>query len=75
MAHDRPINTGQPISLPHIYILTYLLQPENIIIYHEFECGIGISISKITVCLHEACLVMTNGDPEGTDFSISPSHE
>ena len=40
--------------------------PGNIIrIYHEREGRIEKSAPRITDCHHEACRVMTNGDPEG----------
>ena len=50
----------------------------NIRIYPECEGRIEKSALRIAVWHHEACRVMTNGDPEGsrgTDFSILPSHE
>ena len=37
----------------------------NIRIYHECEDGIEKSVSRLTDLHHEACRVMTNGDPEG----------
>ena len=37
-------------------------------IYHECEGRIEKSVSKITAWHHEACRVMTNGDPEGRFF-------
>ena len=39
-----------------------------IIIYYECEGGIEKSVARITVWHHEACRVMTNGDPEGRIF-------
>ena len=47
----------------------------NIQIYHGCEGRIEKSVSRTTVWHHEACCVMTNGDPEGRVFSILPSHE
>ena len=44
-------------------------------IYHECEGRIEKSVQRIAVWHHEACRVMTNGDPEGQIFSILPSHE
>ena len=37
-------------------------------IYHECEGRIEKSVPRITVWHHEACRVMTNGDPEGWIF-------
>ena len=52
----------------------FLLSAEKIIIiiriYHECEGGIKQSVRKITVWHHEACRVMTDGDPEGRIFLI-----
>ena len=48
---------------------------KNIRIYrHECEGRIEKSVPRIAACHHEACRVMTNGDPEGRIF-ILPSHE
>ena len=44
----------------------------NIRIHHEFEGGIVKSVPRITVWHHEACRVMTNGDPEGRIFISHP---
>ena len=41
------------------------LEMENMRIYHECEGRIEKSILRIAVWHHEACRVMTNGDPEG----------
>ena len=42
----------------------------------RIEGRIEKSVPRIAVWHHEACRVMTNGDPErGPDFSILPSHE
>ena len=40
-------------------------------IYHEYE-GRIISVPRITVWYHEACLEMTNGDPKGQIFLSYP---
>ena len=40
----------------------------HIKIYHEREARIEKIVSRITDCHHEACQVMTNGDPEGLFF-------
>ena len=37
-------------------------------IYHECEGRIEKSVRKITIWHHQACRVMTNGDPEGRIF-------
>ena len=55
------------LLFPHLEIL------ENIRIYHECEGRIEKSVPRITVWHHEACQVMTNGDPEGRIF-LSYSH-
>ena len=41
-------------------------------IYHECEGRIEISVPRIAVWHHEACRVMTNGDPEGRIFLSYP---
>ena len=45
---------------------------KNIRIYHECEGRIEKSVPRITVWNHEACRVMTNGDPEGLIFLSYP---
>ena len=40
----------------------------HIRIYHECEGRIEISVPRIAVWYHEACRVMTSGDPEGRIF-------
>ena len=45
---------------------------QRIRIYHEFEGEIEKSVPRITVWHHEACRVMTNGDPEGWIFLSYP---
>ena len=45
---------------------------QNIRIYHECEGRIEKSVLRITVWHHEACRVMTNGDPEGQSFLSYP---
>ena len=37
-------------------------------IYYEFEGRIEKSVPMITVCHHEVCRVMTNGDPRDRFF-------
>ena len=44
----------------------------DIRIYHECEGRIEKSIPRITVWHHEACGVMTNGNPEGWIFLSFP---
>ena len=44
----------------------------NIRIYDEYELGIEKSVPRITDWHHEACGVMTNGDPEGRIFLSHP---
>ena len=46
--------------------------PRNIRIYHECEGRIEKSVSRITIWHHEACRVMTNGDPKGWIFLSCP---
>ena len=41
-------------------------------IYHECEGRIEKSVSRIAVWYHEACRVMTNGNPEGQIFLSYP---
>ena len=41
-------------------------------IYHECEGRIDISVPWIAIWQHEACRVMTNGDPEGRIFLSYP---
>ena len=47
-------------------------QPEKIRIYHECEGKIEKSVLRIALWHHEACRVMTNGDPEGHIFLSYP---
>ena len=49
--------------------------PHFIRIYHSYEGRIEKSVLRIAIWHHEACRVMTNGDPEVVDFSILLSHE
>ena len=44
----------------------------NIRIYHECEGRIEKSVPRFAVLHHEACQVMTNGDPEGRIFLSYP---
>ena len=62
-------------SRPEICRVLIRFAVYNIRTYHE--CGVRIekSVPRIAVWHHEACRVMTNGDPKGTHFSILPSHE
>ena len=46
----------------------YFIVSIPIRIYHESEGRIEKSVTGIAVCHHEACLVMTNSDPEGRIF-------
>ena len=48
------------------------LVQENIIIHHECKGWIEKYVSRITDWHHEACRVMTNGDPEGRIFLSHP---
>ena len=41
-------------------------------IYHECEGRIEKSVPRIAFCHHEACRVLTNGDPEGQIFLSNP---
>ena len=41
-------------------------------IYHECEGGIEKFFPMVTVWHHQACLVMTNGDPEWRIFLSNP---
>ena len=50
----------------------FLLHICNIRNYHECEGRIEKSIARIPVWHHEACQVMTNGDPEGQIFLSAP---
>ena len=44
----------------------------NIRIYHGCEGKIEKAVPRIAVWHHEACRVMTNGDPEGRIFLSYP---
>ena len=52
---------------------TIVVNGRNIRIHHECEGSIEISVPRIAIWHHEACRVMTNGDPEGWIF-LSYSH-
>ena len=41
-------------------------------IYHEFKGRLENSVRRIAVWHHEACRVITNGDPEGRIFLSYP---
>ena len=47
-------------------------ETENIRIYHEFEGRIEKSVPRIIDWHHEACRVMTIGDPKGQIFLSHP---
>ena len=49
------------------------IQGNHIRIYHKCEGRIEKSVPRIIVWHHEACRMMTNGDPEGRIF-LSYSH-
>ena len=44
------------------------LYQKNVRIYHKCEGRIEKSVPRIAVWHHEACRMMTNGDPEGRFF-------
>ena len=44
----------------------------NVRIHHECEGRTEKSIPRIAIWYHEACLVMTNNDPEGQIFLSYP---
>ena len=44
----------------------------NTRIYHEYESSIEKFVPRVAVWHHEACRVMTNGDPEGRIFLSYP---
>ena len=52
--------------------MTLVYDVETIRIYHEYEGGIEKSVPRITDWHHEACQVMTIGDPEGRIFLSHP---
>ena len=51
---------------------TFFVIIKQIRIYHECDGSIEKSIPRIAVLRHEACRVMTNGDPEGWIFLSYP---
>ena len=57
---------GQIILTHQIRISGILIPGKSIRICHE--CEIEKSVPRITDWHHEACRVMTNGDPEGQIF-------
>ena len=62
----------------HSIIGLKLSEPQmkrNLRIYHECEGRIKESFLRITVWHHEACRVMTTGDPRDGFFYPKPSHE
>ena len=59
----------------YMYFFTRKLSPISINIvriHHECEGGIEKSVPRVTVWHHEACRVMTKGDPEGRIFLSHP---
>ena len=52
--------------------LNWMFMIFNIGIYHECEGRVEKSVPRIAVWHHEACRVMTNGDPEGRIFLSYP---
>ena len=52
--------------------MLYDIDVRQIRIYHECEDRIEIFVPGIAVRYHEACRVMTNGDPEGYIFLSYP---
>ena len=67
MAYPRHVDRIS-IDLPILYFKGL----QVIRIDHECEGRIEKSIPKIAVWHHEACQVMTNGDPEGQIFLSYP---
>ena len=57
----------QAAGLAEVWLVS-IMRLEIIIIYHKCEGRIEKSVPRITVCHHEACRVMTNGDREGRIF-------
>ena len=57
---------------PDLPMENHKLECCNIRIYHECEGRIEKSIRRIAVWHHQACGVMTNGDPEGWIFLYNP---
>ena len=73
----RVMTKGDPegwifLSYSHTKYLPKGCEWNNIRIYHECEGRIEKSILRITDWHHEACRVMTNGDPEGQIFLSYP---
>ena len=66
------------VKMPHCWKshalahLTSRFLPIKTRIYHECEGRIEQSVPRIAVWHHEACRVMTNGDPEGRIFLFYP---
>ena len=56
------------MSADSVVISSSLGDLQIIRIYHECEGRVEKSVPRITVWHHEACRVMTNGDPEGQIF-------
>ena len=69
---------SEPLLLAHTTLLeisctgSFIKYGGNIRIYHECEGRVEKSVLRIAVWHHEACRVMTNGDPEGHIFLSYP---
>ena len=64
---------GIPLQIPMLSSqIAQAVQPKIIRIHHECEGRIAKSLPRIAVWNHEACRVMTNGDPEGRIFLSFP---
>ena len=68
----HPIYQSAMCVLAHMKILNS--NPDGVIIriYHECKGRIETFVPRITVRHHDACRVMTNGDPEGQIFLSYP---
>ena len=53
-------------------VIGKLVLLQHIRIYHECGGRVEKSVQRIAVWHHKACLVMTNGDPEGRIFLTYP---
>ena len=61
-----------PMQVDILCLKYHRMQRYIIRIYHECEDRIEKSVLRIAVWHHEACRVMTNGDPEGQIFLSYP---
>ena len=68
----KAIQKKKYLQVLHLWKMMIRNQGKIIRIYHECEGKIEKSIPKITVWHHQACLVMTNGDPEVQIFLSYP---